>query len=139
MNEPNELSDEQRAALAARLEARARSLREQAGERFSRLQEIAAPHEAAAGGDLADQADVELERDHENNALDRDVRELREIAAARARLFGEHAGLCVDCGEAIDFERLQACPAAARCAACQETHERESRRRALPALVKEIP
>jgi phage/conjugal plasmid C-4 type zinc finger TraR family protein len=33
-------------------------------------------------------------------------------------------GICIDCGCAIEAERLTACPTARRCLDCQERHER---------------
>jgi DnaK suppressor protein len=53
----------------------------------------------------------------------RDTQELRDIAAARARMDEGRYGECVDCGCDIPLARLQAEPAAARCVACQERLE----------------
>ncbi|MBL0728851.1 TraR/DksA family transcriptional regulator [Piscinibacter sp. HJYY11] len=53
----------------------------------------------------------------------RDMLELREIAAARERLQAGRYGVCIDCGTEIPLARLQAQPWAARCIACQEKHE----------------
>ena len=55
---------------------------------------------------------------------ERDVDELRQIAAAQERMARGEYGECVDCGIDIPFERLQAQPAAARCVPCQEKYER---------------
>lgn len=54
---------------------------------------------------------------------ERDVDELRQIAAAQERMARGGYGECVDCGIDVPFERLQAQPAAARCVPCQEKHE----------------
>jgi DnaK suppressor protein len=52
--------------------------------------------------------------------LDRMASEtLTEIEAALARLDDGSYGECVDCGEQINSERLEALPAAARCVNCQ--------------------
>jgi DnaK suppressor protein len=52
--------------------------------------------------------------------LDRMASEtLAEIEAALARLDDGTYGECVDCGEQINSERLEALPAAARCVNCQ--------------------
>jgi DnaK suppressor protein len=53
----------------------------------------------------------------------RDVLELREIAAARERLDDGSYGRCIDCGVDIPLARLEAQPWASRCVACQEKHE----------------
>ncbi|HEX2543063.1 MAG TPA: TraR/DksA family transcriptional regulator [Caldimonas sp.] len=54
---------------------------------------------------------------------ERDVDELRQIAAAQERMARGEYGECVDCGIDIPFQRLQAQPAAARCVPCQEKYE----------------
>lgn len=54
--------------------------------------------------------------------LDRMASEtLAEIDAALVRLDDGTYGKCVDCGEQISSERLEALPAAARCMNCQAT------------------
>jgi RNA polymerase-binding transcription factor len=55
---------------------------------------------------------------------ERDASELREIAAAMARMDEGTYGLCVECGREIQPARLQAQPAAARCIPCQQRFER---------------
>jgi DnaK suppressor protein len=54
---------------------------------------------------------------------ERDVDELRQIAAAKERMTRLEYGECVDCGADIPLARLQAHPAAARCIPCQERYE----------------
>jgi len=52
--------------------------------------------------------------------------EAREVAALEAALQRIHAGTygkCVDCGEEIEMERLEANPAAERCFDCQNRKE----------------
>lgn len=51
------------------------------------------------------------------------LNELLELAAARKRLEANTYGLCTECGDAIDMRRLEAVPAAAHCASCQEALE----------------
>ena len=55
--------------------------------------------------------------------VQRDVIELRELNAARARIDAATYGSCVDCGTDIPLERLEAYPAAIRCTACQTRAE----------------
>ena len=55
---------------------------------------------------------------------ERDVDELRQIAAAKERMERGDYGECVDCGVDIAFARLEVQPAAARCVPCQERFER---------------
>ncbi len=54
--------------------------------------------------------------------------ELHEVEAALDRLERGSYGLCVDCGQPIEIERLEAIPWAARCLADQERFERELER-----------
>jgi len=51
--------------------------------------------------------------------------ELRLIDAALARMDAGNCGECVDCGEPIPRERLEALPFAIRCATDQALLERE--------------
>lgn len=55
---------------------------------------------------------------------DRDIEELRQIAAARERLQRGTYGRCIDCGKGIPPARLEVQPWSARCAACQGAFER---------------
>ena len=49
--------------------------------------------------------------------------ELADIGLALQRLDGDDYGLCVDCGEAIAFERLRVQPQALRCIGCEQARE----------------
>ena len=49
--------------------------------------------------------------------------ERREVQAALARLREGSYGECVQCGEAVGYERLRIAPAAGRCLRCQERAE----------------
>ena len=60
--------------------------------------------------------------------IDRDVGEFREIEAAILRLAEGGYGLCVDCEEPVDKNRLDRNPAAARCYKCQQAFENADRR-----------
>jgi RNA polymerase-binding transcription factor DksA len=65
---------------------------------------------------------------------ERDVDELRRIAAAKERMDRGEYGQCVDCGVDIAFARLEVQPAAVRCVPCQERYER-----AHPSVVRIPP
>ncbi|HEU0278105.1 MAG TPA: TraR/DksA family transcriptional regulator [Rhodanobacteraceae bacterium] len=56
-------------------------------------------------------------------AVQRDLKEMRDILAARARIRAGVYGRCIDCGDAIAYRRLLAYPTAKRCLACQRAHE----------------
>ena len=51
------------------------------------------------------------------------ARELEDVLAARRRLADHSFGRCVDCGEAIDLDRLMALAATPCCTACQTIRE----------------
>ena len=55
----------------------------------------------------------------------RDQEELTDIAAARERMVAGSYGECVDCGQEIRYERLNAQPTAIRCVGCQDAYEKK--------------
>lgn len=120
----NHLNEDEIATLGALLDERERTLKSGVHEHVSRLMEGGQSGTGSAPGDAADQAEVVLARDHESTLVARDVRELRDIAAARTRIAEGEAGICVDCGVEIPFARLAAQPTAARCVPCQSIYER---------------
>ncbi|MEO1766170.1 TraR/DksA family transcriptional regulator [Thiobacter aerophilum] len=69
--------------------------------------------------DTGDESVADMLADLNAAMIDRHVRELRELEAARARLAQGSYGVCVDCGAPVGYERLKANPAAARCFVCQ--------------------
>jgi DnaK suppressor protein len=54
---------------------------------------------------------------------DAELRELGAVSLALRRLDSPEFGTCVDCGEAIAFDRLKAEPWALRCVACESKRE----------------
>ncbi len=118
--------------MRQRLEARRSELLRQkeqakralASEGASQAQEgTVATHPADAASDvtMAEYAQTMLRTIEE---------ELHEVDAALERLETGTYGICVDCGQPIDRERLEVVPWAARCRADQERFERELERRA---------
>jgi DnaK suppressor protein len=55
--------------------------------------------------------------------MNRHIREIREIEAAKARMDDGSYGTCLDCARDIGFERLLAQPTALRCRDCQQQWE----------------
>jgi len=86
--------------------------------------------------DAGEEAVAELLADMRLSALDREVKELKDIEAALARIAARTYGTCTDCGAGIDRERLDAYPTAKRCLACQTKYETGTRsgRDATPSL-----
>jgi DnaK suppressor protein len=74
--------------------------------------------------DRKDTANDEIQAGIGEAEVERDLQELRAVAAALQRIDNGQCGICVDCGENIDVHRLAAMPTAIRCAACQESQER---------------
>jgi RNA polymerase-binding transcription factor len=73
--------------------------------------------------DFAEQA-VELENNETMLALEDELSEQeREVERALARLENGSYGVCVECGESIAEERLQALPAAALCFDCADARD----------------
>lgn len=79
------------------------------------------PHDQVE--DPAEQGEQRIREALVQAEQERDVDELRQIAAAKERMARGEYGQCVDCGVDIPFARLEAQPAAARCVPCQERYE----------------
>jgi len=74
--------------------------------------------------DLGDESLADLVADLDSAEVTRDLAEVRQLEAARERISDGTYGVCADCGSDIPVERLRAQPAALRCIACQERHEK---------------
>lgn len=75
-----------------------------------------------------DDAAAETQRQADVAHLARTATALHEIESALGRIDAGDYGLCIDCDEPIDLRRLQAHPAALRCARCQQRAEALGRR-----------
>jgi len=116
-------------------EARLRTLEKRLADRETELQarvraykEQAAERPSAQGPNVEDTGEDGEERFRsgiEHVELMRDQEELADIAEARARIADGRYGGCVDCGQAISFERLSAQPTAKRCIKDQEAWEKK--------------
>ena len=84
--------------------------------------------------DFADESIGDALADLSLAIIDRHVREIRDIEAARARLDGGEYGICADCGEEIVIKRLLATPTVTRCLACQTQRERVYAHEGTPTL-----
>jgi RNA polymerase-binding transcription factor DksA len=74
--------------------------------------------------DTDDWAAADAMAAHDIALVSRDLTELANVEQALRRVADGTYGECVDCGNAIPYERLAAYPAARRCVACQEGEER---------------
>lgn len=78
-------------------------------------------------GDEADEAQRVQSADIDQVFGERDALMAQRINEALKRLDSEDFGVCVDCGEEIEIERLTAVPWATRCTADQEAFENQGR------------
>lgn len=72
----------------------------------------------------ADSASNLSDTDREEAVLEVVERQQQAVKEALARIDAGTYGQCVDCGQALPDERLEARPEAARCVACQQRHGR---------------
>jgi RNA polymerase-binding transcription factor DksA len=84
--------------------------------------------------DTADEALASALVDVNTEIIDRHILELRDIEAARIRVKNETYGICMDCGDAVAYERLAAYPTAKRCVRCQQQRERSYAHPDTPSL-----
>jgi RNA polymerase-binding protein DksA len=114
------------ARFGAFLERRRTQLEEEMRAKLASAREVtgsAAIDQIIEGGDYAN---ADLIATVDIAEVQRDVTELRELNAARARLAAGAYGVCVDCGVDIALERLEARPTAIRCTDCQGRAEARS-------------
>lgn len=125
MEANEELSKEQLARFGRMLaerkvrlqgEVRAVLEREGAGERYDRL--------LSPAGDAGDASVALNTQDIANAEVERDIRELRDIAGAEERMANGEYGYCIDCGAFIGIPRLEAYPTAKRCIEHQRLREK---------------
>ncbi len=87
-----------------------------------------------APADIGDQSVGDALADLNLAIVDRHVREIREIEAARARVADGSYGVCAGCGDDVAEARLRAWPTAQRCHACQQHRERTFSHEGTPTL-----
>lgn len=118
------MDDRQLQHLRAKLDAREAELR--AEVRFVNAEHEGTPHEVPMSHveDEVEQADARIRGAIRHAEKERDLEELRDIAAARERMAAGRYGVCVECGCDIPLARLEVEPATPRCITCQERFER---------------
>jgi len=75
-------------------------------------------------GDSGDESLATSLVDLNLTTLDRHVQAIKDIESTFQRIRSGEYGVCIDCGDYIAFNRLQAYPTAKRCIVCQEKRER---------------
>ncbi len=119
----DELSESQLALLENKLREQQAELRaEVQGERAESDNERDR-RSAREVQDRGDEANTDQWREANAAMIDHHVDEISGIQAALSRVDSGTYGLCVDCGETIGFQRLQAYPSANRCLQCQSKVE----------------
>lgn len=104
----------------ASIEARKALLEARLAELHARINRIEGELEEPLSGDFEEQA-VELEDDEVLEDLGAaGVQEIRAIEAALGRIEDGSYGICVNCGDPIAEERLDAVPQAPRCRNCAQ-------------------
>lgn len=120
------LSARQLDALVKAIDALEHDLSERIeGERERATAEISSQLDGVVG-DGADYAGARIRAGIEGELMERHMRDLQGLEAARGRLKAGTYGICVECGDPIGFERLKLAPAAVRCASCQAEREKAS-------------
>lgn len=127
------LSRPQSDALRVLLEDRAAILRRELNQALHAPddgEEAALPNRHA---DNEDEGPADLQSDLDIANMERDAKELVDIAAALERMAKAEYGTCIECGRHIAWARLQAQPHAKRCIHCEEARERATAQ-AVPGL-----
>jgi len=128
------LTAQQLTQLARMLDNRQRALLEEVRTELERSGEQHYIDLAGRVTDSGDQAAADLLVDLDAEIIDRQVKELRDIDAAKERLRTGSYGDCTDCGQEVGFERLRAYPTAKRCIDCQTKREKGFAHSGTPSL-----
>ena len=119
----NELSESQLLLLANKLRDQQAELRSEVQEERAKVGNELERRSDREVQDRGDEANTDQWRETNAAMIDHHVDEISGIQAALSRLESGTYGWCVDCGEQIGFQRLQAYPSANRCLACQSKVE----------------
>ena len=110
----------QRADLAEALRGRQRALRADVATKLKTQDDPRLVGLRNRMEDTDDWAAADAMAAHDIALVSRDLAELATVEQSLARIADGTYGECIDCGNAIPYERLAAYPAATRCVACQE-------------------
>jgi DnaK suppressor protein len=118
------LTTEQTRELRQLVEGRRTSLLAELRDDLAKARGDSPEELAGTARDAGDESVATLIADLDRAEVARDVGELRELDAARARMAEGLYGVCIECERDIDFARLRANPGALRCIECQERFEK---------------
>lgn len=119
----DELSDSQLLLLTSKLRDQHAELRTEVQEERAKVDSERDRRSAREVQDRGDEANTDQWRETNAAMIDHHVDEISGIQAALSRVESGTYGLCVECGEHIGFQRLQAYPSANRCLVCQSKVE----------------
>ncbi len=119
----NELSKPQMTLLESKLREQQAELRAEVQEDRAKSENERDRRSAREVQDRGDEANTDQWREANAALIDHHVDEISGIQAALSRVESGTYGSCVDCGEPIGFQRLQAYPSANRCLECQSKAE----------------
>lgn len=128
------LTDAQLSRLKRMLDDRYKQLIEEVRSELIRSDQQRYIDMAGAVADVGDASVADLLADLDTAIVDRQIREIRDIEAAKRRIADGSYGTCIDCGGDIGYERLLAYPTAKRCYECQKQHEKNYAREGTPSL-----
>jgi len=128
------LTDAERNELHTLINSRREELAREISRGMARARSDSFTAVAGESPDAGDEATASLVVDTDNAETRRDVRELRELDQALARMQSGDYGSCSDCGDEIPFERLRAYPGATRCVRCQSVYEKTHSHPSEPTL-----
>lgn len=120
------LSEHALQRIRRRLDERERELRTKIVDERNRVHDEAMSQQDDVG-DLVDRAFVTTQVSMERDFIDRWIRQLDEIARTHDRIASGDIGICIDCDEPIEGDRLEANPVASRCTECQVLQEKVAR------------
>lgn len=119
----NGLSESQMAELEKTLISRQAELRAEVRGERAESDDERSRRSAREVQDRGDEANTGQWREANAAMIGHHEGEIQGIQAALARFASGTYGLCVNCGEAIGFQRLKAWPLANRCHGCQSKAE----------------
>lgn len=90
------------------------------------IQQLQEPPLATARGDEGDESLALQLKDLQVNLDEREARLAQAMEAALQRIARGEYGICLDCGNPIELDRLKIVPWTFRCADCQEIFEAET-------------
>ncbi len=109
-----------------KLRARLGTLREEIHQALLRTDSESYGELAGQVHDVEEESLADLLTDVNLADISREVQEARDIEAARDRIAHHTYGTCIDCGDPIGANRLEAYPTARRCLTCQRAYERRT-------------